>query len=65
MAIPYVTYGPGISEIAHVKVNTHSDATTYDVIAYIKLIISQKPDIVITYSGANDLTKDMNMTSMA
>ena len=59
------TYGPGISEIAHVKVNTHSDPATYDVIAYIKLIISQKPDIVITYSGVNDLTKDMTMMSMA
>ena len=49
----------------HRDIFAHSDATTYDAIAYIKLIISQKSDIVITYSGVNDLTKDMNMMSMA
>ena len=49
----------------HRDIFAYADATTYDAIAYIKLIISQKPDIVIIYSGVNDLTKDMKLMSMA
>ena len=52
--------GPGISKNDQVQVKTHPGATTDDIIDYIKPTIRQKPDIVIVYSGTNDLIKDVN-----
>ena len=40
--------------------SSHPGATTDDIIDYIKPTIRQKPDIVIVYSGTNDLTKYVN-----
>ena len=52
--------GPGISKNDQVQMKTHPDATTDDIIDYIKPTIRQKPDIVIVHSGINDRTKDVN-----
>ena len=55
--------GPGISKNDQVQVKTHPDATTENIIDYIKPTIRQKPDIIIIHSGTNDLTKDVNTMS--
>ena len=55
--------GPGISKNDQVQVKTYPGATTDDIIDYIKLTIRQKPDIVVTHSGTNDSTKDVNTMS--
>ena len=41
--------GPGISKNDQVQLKTHPDATTDDIIDYIKPTIRQKPDIVIIH----------------
>ena len=55
--------GSGISKNDQVQVKTHPDATTDDIIDYIKPTIRQKPEVVIIHSGTNDLTKDVNTMS--
>ena len=52
--------GPGIPKNDQVQVKSYPGDATDDIIDYIKPTIRQKPDIVFTHSGTNDLTKDVN-----
>ena len=60
--VKYIT-DPGFSKNDQVQVKTHPSATTDNIIDYIKLTIRRKPDIIITHSGTNDLTKNRNTIS--
>ena len=53
--------GREVSRDDSVKITFHPGATTDDIIDYFRPIARQKPDMIITHTGTNDIQNKVNM----
>ena len=60
--IKYLRHDNLSSKNYDIKVDVHLGSTTLDILDYIKLIVRQKPDVLVIHTGTNDLASGVNTT---